>query len=86
MKGGLIKDVSQEKYLTEDQTKYIYDKVELRDEIRVRKVNQEIQNNKTLPHKNLKGKEEINLYEKVLLSHINTLDKNMSQMEQWSVL
>ena len=38
--GGLIKDVSQEKYLTEDQTKYIYDKVELGDEIRVRKVNQ----------------------------------------------
>ena len=27
-KGGLIKDGSQEKYLTEDQTKYIYDKVE----------------------------------------------------------
>ena len=27
-KGGLIKDVSSEKYLTEDQTKYIYDKVE----------------------------------------------------------
>ena len=44
-KGGLIKDVSQEKYLTEDQTKYIYDKVELGDGIRVRKVKQEIQNN-----------------------------------------
>ena len=85
-KGGLIKDVSQEKYLTEDQTKYIYDKVELGDEIRVRKVNQEIWNNKMLPHKNLKGKEEINLYEKVLVSDINTLDKNKSQMEQWSIL
>ena len=85
-KGGLIKDVSQEKYLTEDQTKYIYDKVELGDEIRVRKVNQEIWNNKMLPHKNLKGKEEINLYEKVLVSDINILDKNKSQMEQWSIL
>ena len=83
-KGGLIKDVSQEKYLTEDQTKYIYDKVESGDEIR--KVNQEIQNNKMLPHKNLKGKEEINLYEKVLVSDINTLDKNKTQMEQWSIL
>ena len=41
-KGGLIKDVSSEQYLTEDQTKYIYDKFELVDKIRVRKVNQEI--------------------------------------------
>ena len=30
-----------EKYLTEDQTKYVYDKVELGDEIKVRKVCQE---------------------------------------------
>ena len=74
-KGGLIKDVSSEKYLTEDQTKHVYDKIELGDEIRVRRVSQEIQN-KTLPHKKLKGKEEINLYEKVLVSDINTLDKN----------
>ena len=78
--------MSLEKYLTEDQTKYIYDKVELGDESRVRKVNQEIWNNKMLLHKNLKGKEEINLYEKVLASDINTLDKNKSQMEQWSIL
>ena len=39
-----------------------------------------------LLHKNLKGKEEINLYKKVLVSDINTLDKNKSQMEQWSIL
>ena len=84
-KGGLIKDVSLEKYLTEDQTKYVYDKVESGDEIKVWKVSQEIQN-KTLPHKKLKEKEEINLHEKVLVSDINTLDKNKSQMEQWSVL
>ena len=84
-KGGLFKDVSQENYLTEDQTKYIYDKVELGDEIRVRKVSQEIQN-KMLLHKNLKGREEINLYEKVLVSDINTLDKNKSQKEQRSIL
>ena len=55
--------MSLEKYLTEDQTKYIYDKVELGDEIRVRRVSQEIWN-KMLLHKNLKGKQEINLYEK----------------------
>ena len=39
-----------------------------------------------LPHKRLKGKEEINLYEKMLASDINILDKNKSQMEQWSIL
>ena len=41
-KGGLTKIVSSEKYLTEDQTKYVYDKVESGDEIKVRKVSQEI--------------------------------------------
>ena len=85
-KGGLIKDVSLEKFLTEDQAKYIYDNVESGNKIRGRKVNQEIWNNKTLPYKNLKGREEINLYEKVLVSDINTLDKNKSKMEQWSIL
>ena len=39
-----------------------------------------------LLHKRLKEKEEINLYEKVLVSDINTLDKNKSQIEQWSIL
>ena len=80
-KGGLIKGVSIEKCLTEEHTKYIYNKVELGHEIRARKGNWEIQN-KTLLHKNLKGKEEINLYEKVLVSDVNTLDKNRSQMGQ----
>ena len=52
-KGGLNKNVLSEKHLTEHQTKYIYDKVELGDKIRVRKVNQEIWNNKMLPHKKI---------------------------------
>ena len=54
-KGGLFKNVSSEKYLMEDETKYVYDKIELRDEIKVRKIGQEIQS-KTLPHKGLKEK------------------------------
>ena len=29
---------------------------------------------------------DINLYEKVLLIDVNTMDKNKSQMEQWSIL
>ena len=59
-KGGLIKEVPQKDYLTEDQTKYIYDKVGLGEEIRVRKVNQGIWNNKMLPNTNLKRKGESN--------------------------
>ena len=52
-KGGLTRLVSAGKYLTEEQTKYIYDKVESGDEIKVRKVIQGIQN-KVLQHKHLK--------------------------------
>ena len=37
-KGRLTRFVSSGKYLTEDQTKYVYDKAELGDEIKVRKV------------------------------------------------
>ena len=84
-KGGLTRLVSAGKYLTGAQTKYIYDKVESGYEIKVRKVSQGIQN-KVLMHKQLKEKEEINLYEKVLVSDVNTIDKNKSQMEQWSIL
>ena len=84
-KGGLTRLVSSGKYLTEEQTKYVYDKVESGDEIKVRKVSQGIQN-KALLHKQLKEKEEINLYEKVLVSDVNMIDKNKSQMEQWSIL
>ena len=72
-------------YLMEDQTKYVYDKIELGDKIKVRKVSQETWS-KTLLHKRLKEKEEMNLYEKVLVSDVNMLDKNKSQMEQWSIL
>ena len=41
-KGELTRLVSSGKYLTEEQTKYVYDKVELGDEIEVRKVSQGI--------------------------------------------
>ena len=84
-KVGLFTNVSLKKYLMEEQTKNIYDKIKSGDKIQVRKVNQEIWS-KTLPHKKLKEREEKNLYEKVLVSDVNTLEKNKSQMEQWSIL
>ena len=84
-KGGLITNVFSEKCLTEEQTKYVYDKVELGDELKVRKVSPDIQNILLLP-KQLKERKDINLYEKVLVSDINMMNKNKSQMEQWSIL
>ena len=84
-KGGLITNVSSEKCLTQQQTKYVYDKVESGDELKVRKVNLDIQN-KLLPLKQLIERKDTNLYEKVLVSYVNTMDKNKSQMEQWSIL
>ena len=84
-KGGLITNVSSEKCLTADQTKHIYDKGESEEEIKVRKFSQDIQN-KIFPHKPLKKGKDINLYEKVLVSDVNTMDRNKSQMEQWSIL
>ena len=41
---------------------------------------------KPLLPKQLKERKDINLYEKVLVSDINMMDKNKSQMEQWSIL
>ena len=84
-KGGVITDVFSKKCLTEEQTKYVYDKVESRDELKVRKVSPDIQN-KLLPPKQLKERKDINLYEKVLVSDVNMMDKNKLQMEQWSIL
>ena len=53
--------------------------------LKVRKVSQDIQNKLLLP-KQLKERKDINLYEKVLVSDVNMMDKNKSQMEQWSIL
>ena len=83
-KGGLIPNAFSEKCLTEEQTKYVYDKVELRGELKVRKVSPDIQS-KLLLLKQLKERKDNNLYEKVLVSDINMMDKNKSQMEQWSL-
>ena len=82
--GGLITHLFSKKCLTEEQTKYVYDKVELGDELKVRKVSQDIQNKLLLP-KQLIERKDTNLYEKVLVSDVNTMDKNKSQMEQWSI-
>ena len=47
-KGGLINDVISEKCLTEEQAKYVYDKIELGDELKVGKTALQIQSNPLL--------------------------------------
>ena len=84
-KGGLINDVISEKCLTKEQAKYAYDKVESGGELKVGKTALQIQSN-PLPPKQVKERKDINLYEKVLVSDINTMNKNKLQMEQWSIL
>ena len=84
-KGGLIIKVFSKYCLTKEQTKYVYDKVESGDEVKVRKAALDIQSNPLLP-KQVKERKDINLYEKVLVSDINMMNKNKSQMEQWSIL
>ena len=81
-KGGL-NDVISEHGLTEEQTKYVYDKVKSGDELKVRKTT--IQHNPLLLEQ-VKERKDINLYKKVLLSDVNTMNKNKLQMEQWSIL
>ena len=84
-KGGLKNDVIPENCLTKEEAKYVYDEVESGDELKVGKTVLQFQSNSLLP-KLVKERKDINLYEKVLISDINTMNKNKSQMEQWSIL
>ena len=84
-KGGLTTNVFSEKCLTKEHTKYIYDKVESGDELKVRRAALDIQSNPLLL-KQAKYRKNNNLYGKVLVGDICTMNKNKSQMEQWSIL
>ena len=84
-KDGLMTNVFSENCLTKEQTKYVYDKVKSGNELKVRKAALDIQSKPLLP-KQIKDRKDINLCEKVLVSDINMMNKNKSQMEQWSIL
>ena len=63
-KGILKNNVISEKCLTEEQAKYVYDKVELEEEHKVGKTVLQIQSN-SFSAKQVKERKDINLYEKV---------------------
>ena len=81
-KGGFQRKIPSEQYLTKEQTKQIYDKVELGKEVKIRKLDQ---HNTPISPKQVTFANDVNQYEKALLSDRNTRRSN-SQMEQWSIL
>ena len=68
--------------MTKDQAKYIYDKIETGEEIRIRKL---VQQNISDSSKQEMCANNINQYEKALLSDRNMGRSNV-QMDQWSIL
>ena len=80
-KGGFQRKTPFEQCLTKEQMKQIYDKIETGEEVRIRKVTQ--QGTSNAPQETFVNN--VNLYEKALLSDRN-MRKNNLQMEQWSIL
>ena len=81
-KGGLQKKIPSEQCLTKEQTKQIYDRVELGEEVKIRKL---VQQNTSISPKQETFANDVNQYEKALLSDRNMRRSNL-QMEQWSIL
>ena len=81
-KGGFQREISSEQCLTKEQTKQIYDKVELGEKVKIRKV---VQHDASIPPKQETFANDGNQYEQVLLSNRN-MKRNNAQMEQWSIL
>ena len=80
-KGGFEREIPFEQCLTKDQTKHIYDKIETGEEIRIRKLVQNI----SISPKQETFVSNVNQYEKALLSDRNMRRSN-AQMDHWSIL
>ena len=81
-KGGFQRRLPSDQCLTKEQMKQIYDKVELREEVKIRKL---AQHNTPISPKQEMFANDVNQYEKALLSDRNMRRSNL-QMEQWSIL
>ena len=71
-------------YLTEDQTRYIYKKVEQGSDLNTETMKQEIEQEK-ITEKKPSGENE-NLYQKVVLNNVYRDENKTVQMENWSIL
>ena len=81
-KGGPQGTKPSEMCLMKEQAEQIYDKIEAGEEVKIRKIMQ--QNTAILP-KQITFRNDVNQYEKALMSDRNVIRSN-SQIEQWSIL
>ena len=72
-------------YLTRDQTKYVYKKVEMGEMINADTIQQEIEQEKQLNRMDDENGE-INPYRELIVNNAEKLESPMTQMEQWSIL
>ena len=81
-KGGFQRRLRSEQCLTKEQMKQIYNKVELGEEVKIQIL---VQHNTSISPKQEMFTNDVNQYEKALLSDRNMRRSNL-QMEQWSIL
>ena len=72
-------------YLTRDQTKYVYKKVEMGEMINVDTIQQEIEQKKQ-SNKMDDESGEINPYRELIVNNAEKIESPMTQMKQWSIL
>ena len=81
-KGGFQRRLPSDQCLNKEQTKQIYDKVELGEEVKIRKL---AQHNTPISPKQETFTNDVNQYEKALLNDRN-MRRNNLQIEHWSIL
>ena len=80
--GGFQREIS-EQCLTKEQMKQTYDKIEIGEMVKLRKLDQ---HDVPISPKQATFTNDVNQYEKALLSDRNMKRGNNSQIEQWSIL
>ena len=80
-KGGFQREILSEQCLNKEQTKQIYDKIELGEKVKIRKLDQ---CNVHISPKQATFTNDVSQYEKALLNNRNR--RSNAQMEQWSIL
>ena len=85
--GGQSRDscLTVGQYLTRDQTKYIYKKVENGEMINTDTMQQEIEQEKQLGRIDDTSREK-NPYKELIVNNVEKMESLMTQMEQWSIL
>ena len=81
-KGGFQGKIPSELCLIKEQAKQIYDRIESGEEVKIRKI---IQQNISILPKQVTSRNDVNQYEKALLSDKNMIKNNL-QTEQWLIL